>query len=709
LAARGARIGEVPCARRLRVVPLLLAAHLASLAVPGASLAASPPPAPALVYGGDAHFPPYEFLDASGAPAGFNVDLIRAVARQQGLELRIRLDRWTEIRRGLADGDIDVAAMYRTPLRARYVDFAIAHELVYHELFVRRGSPSLHSLDGLAGKRVLVEEGTYSAEALRAMGTCAAVLELPSEPEALHALARGEGDVAVVTQAVGRPFRERSTTTPDVVPTGPPVLLAEYAFVTRPDRRELLERLNAGLAALKESGEYERIYARWLQPDRSAQRARAVGWALLGAVLAALLVILWNASLRRQVAAQTRAVRTQFEEKERTQAALAATEHELRNAQRLETVGRVAGGMAHDFNNVLSVVLSYGYALREELVERGLATGDVDEILSASERAARLTRQLLAFNRATPVAAVRLDLRAVALEMRSMLQRLVGEHIRVELALPDDPVVIEAELTQIEQVLLNLAANARDAMPEGGRLALRIEAVAHPGDEALPAGDYAAVTVTDTGLGMDAPTLARVFEPFFTTKEVGHGTGLGLATVHAQVRRLRGKVTVESTPGRGATFRILIPLGPVRAPEEASPAVAAAPAPGAREILLVEDDEPLRRAAVQALRRAGHRVLEARDGEAALQLAQGARFSVVVTDVVLPRRSGPGLVAELRRGRPELRVLYVSGYVQDGLSLDLDAPGTAFLPKPYVARALVEAVHRLVADAPTGGVLGKAV
>jgi signal transduction histidine kinase len=703
-----------PPSRRLAngLRDLLVAATLAlPLAVTGAAGAAggqAPPDAPEIVYGGDAHFPPYEFLDGAGKPAGLNVDLIRAVAAQEGLRVRVHLDQWTRIREGLARGEIDVAAMYRTPQRAREVDFAIAHELVYHEMFVRRGSPGFASLADLAGKRVLVEAATFSAEALEAMGTCAAVLEVGSEPEALRALARGEGDAAVVTQAVGRPFRERVREAPEVVPTGPPVLLAEYAFVTRPGQRRLLEQINAGVAAVKASGEYERLFARWLQPDRSAARARAIGWGLLAVLLAAVTVVVWNASLRRQVAAQTRALRVQYEEKERAQAALAATERDLRSAQRLETIGRVAGGMAHDFNNVLSVIMSYASALRETLAAQGQDTGDVDEVLSASERAARLTRQLLAFSRATPVEAVRLDLGRVLADMRSLLQRLVGEHIRVEIAAPERPVVVQAEPTQLEQVLLNLAANARDAMPDGGRLDLRVEPCTLDGAGRLPAGEYAALVVSDTGVGMDAETLAHLFEPFFTTKEPGRGTGLGLATVLAQARRLGGEVTVESAPGRGATFRVLLPLSPVRELGEAR-AVAALPPPAApQQILLVEDDESLRRASAQALRRAGHHVVEARDGELALELAGGAAFTLVVTDVVMPRRGGPSLVAQLRLTRPALWVLFVSGYVQDGQPLDLDAPRTAFLGKPYATRALLEAVDRLVAEGVGGDALGRA-
>jgi signal transduction histidine kinase/ActR/RegA family two-component response regulator len=653
-----------------------------------------------LVYGGDAHFPPYEFLDAGGKPAGLNVDLIQAVARAQGFSVKIELSPWSQVRAGLASGAVDVAAMYRSPHRAREVDFAIAHELVYHEMFIRRGGEPVRSLADLDGKQVLVEGGTFSSDALVELGFGLELRPMSSEPAVLQALARGEGDVAVVTQAPNRPF-DRTDLQRAVVPTGPPVLLAEYAFVTRKDRRELIERLNQGVATVKASGEYERIYQRWLHPDRSARRVQAILWALLGALVLVALVALWNQSLRRRVAQQTQALRREFDEKERALAALAETERSLRSSQKMEAVGRLAGGVAHDFNNILSVILSYGSALRESLAERHIPTSDVDEILSASERAARLTKQLLAFSRSTPVDAVRLDLGVLVAGMTSMVQRLVGEHIRLETTVPHHPVVVEAEATQIEQMLLNLSANARDAMPEGGQLTIRVEEqhLAEGNAQGLASGEYAVLLVGDSGVGMDQATLARIFEPFFTTKEVGRGTGLGLATVLAQAHRLKGRIAVESSPGHGATFRVFLPRSAVR-DLELHPAGAAAPAASLEtlQILLVEDDESLRRAASAALERAGHRVLEARDGAVALEIASRFPTPVVVTDVVMPKRSGPSLVAELRRRRPDLLVLFTSGYVQEGERLDLDVPGTAFLAKPYTAQALVEAVHRLIAS-----------
>ncbi|HYG66800.1 MAG TPA: ATP-binding protein, partial [Anaeromyxobacteraceae bacterium] len=448
------------------------------------------------------------------------------------------------------------------------------------------------------------------------------------------------------------------------------------------------------------SGEYERIYARWLRADRSAGWLKWIAGALLVAIGGLAVVAAWNHDLRRRVAIQTDALRREFEDRERAQAALAESERSLRAAQKLEALGRMAGGIAHDFNNVLSVVSSSGTALRDELVARGESTEDVDEILSAVERASRLVKQLLAFGRATPLALARLDLGEVVLGMKSLIQRLTGDRVRVEVEVPDAPVFVDAETSFVEQVLLNLAANARDAMSGSGTLEVRlgtrtVREGEHPG---LPAGAYASLTVSDTGVGMDEATASRVFEPFFTTKPVGRGTGLGLSTVFAVVSRMNGRVTVESAPGCGTTFEVLLPLA---APEGVGDRGGAAsraevPVAPAQDILLVEDDDSLRRAAAVALRRAGHRVQEAGDGASALALAAKHAPTLVVSDVVLPGRTGPSVVAELRARNPGLPVLFTSGYVQEGVELPLDAPGTAFLAKPYSGPVLVEAVRRLL-------------
>ncbi len=689
---RGLALGVVLCG---------VLARPFALAAPG-DAGPRPVPLPSeLVYGGDEAFPPYEFLAENGQPAGFNVELIRAIAAKQGMRVRVELMPWAQVRAALREGRIDVAAMYRSAQRAREVDFAIPHELIYQEMFVRAGQPALRSVADLAGKRILVEIDTLSVDQLVDLGYGEQLLRTPSEPAALRRLAEGVGDVAIVTQIPGRPFLYRSALIGKIVPTGPPILLSEYAFVANPGRVGLLATINDGLMEVKSSGEYERLYARWVQPAGSGRLLRLGAWILGVCVVVILAGVAWNYSLRRQVARQTDALRREFAAKERAQAALAESELALRRAQKMEAIGRLTGGVAHDFNNILTVIAACGSLLRHDLEASGATTRLVDDILKASERATRLTRQLLAFSRSAPPETARLDLGEVVRDMLTMIRRLVGEDVAVEALTPAVDLVVEAETLQIEQILLNLAANARDAMPTGGRLTIGVEPRTLPEGNALrlPPGDYAAVTVTDDGIGMDDVTLGRIFEPQFTTKEAGKGTGIGLSAVVTNVTKLRGQVSVESAPGRGTSFTFTLPLSqpaPGRVPGAAAGSVPHARPAARQTILLVEDDEALRRTARTALERAGHRVITACDGEDALHAAaQDDSFSMVVTDVVMPRRGGPRFVAALREHRRRLPVLYMSGYAHETDVLDLEAPATGFLAKPYVVADLVAAVEKL--------------
>ena len=473
-------------------------------------------------------------------------------------------------------------------------------------MFIKKGTPPLRSLADLDGKRVLVEKDAYSVDALTDLGRAEQLRPMLSEPAALAALARGEGDVAIVSQAAGRPFESRSTFARELMITGPPVLHAEYSFVARKGRRNLIEQLNQGLAAVKASGEYDRIYQHWLRPDRSASLLRIVAWVCGLALAATLVFLVWTFSLRRQVALKTQALLLEFEAREAAQAALAQTERVLRQSQKMEAVGRLAGGVAHDFNNILTAIVVGASLLREQLSDTHLLITEVDEILVAAERAKRLTKRLLAFSRATPMEARKLDICQAISGFKAMLQRLLGDAIRVEVSVPRTPIFVEADLTLLEQTLLNLAANGGDAMPNGGTLNVLVteEHLEQNNRWSVTAGEYVQLKVSDTGTGMGEDTLSRLFEPFFTTKAVGHGTGLGLATVHASVTKLGGKITVDSTLGQGSSFFVLLPR--VQAPEE-TPLLStqrhalSRPTPGTT-ILLVEDDEAVRRLARKNLR-----------------------------------------------------------------------------------------------------------
>ncbi|HEV2751850.1 MAG TPA: ATP-binding protein, partial [Gemmatimonadales bacterium] len=379
-------------------------------------------------------------------------------------------------------------------------------------------------------------------------------------------------------------------------------------------------------------------------------------------------------------------------------------EHQLRQSQKMEAVGQLAGGIAHDFNNLLTAILGSTQLLLHNMPSGDPRREDAEEIKHAGLRAAELTRQLLAFSRRQVLAPKVLDLNAVVANMDRMLRRLLGED--VELVTSLDPIAgaVNADPGQLEQVLLNLAVNARDAMPTGGRLSIETARFTLHEEHVerrhrLPPGDYACLVVADTGVGMDEATQAHLFEPFFTTKEVGKGTGLGLATVYGIVKQSGGYIWVYSEPGRGTTIKVYLPRVP-----GATEAPAPAPPPrevrgGHETVLLVEDATPVRTLARRSLEACGYRVLDAADGPAALELSarHGDPIDLLVTDVVMPGMSGRELAERLAPQRPSMKVLYTSGYTDDAMVRQgVLTAGVAFLQKPFVPDSLARKVREVL-------------
>jgi two-component system cell cycle sensor histidine kinase/response regulator CckA len=387
-------------------------------------------------------------------------------------------------------------------------------------------------------------------------------------------------------------------------------------------------------------------------------------------------------------------------------------EAQLQQAQKMEAVGRLAGGIAHDFNNMLTAVKAYTEFLLEDLDAVDPRRTDVQEIAKSADRAASLTRQLLAFSRKQVLQPRPLDLNHVVEGMGKMLRRLIGEDVQVLTRLDPDVRLVEADPSQLEQVIMNLAVNARDAMPDGGTLTIETQNVALDRVDAawgIQPGFYAQLAITDTGIGMDVAVRAQIFEPFFTTKPVGQGTGLGLSTVYGIVKQSGGHITVYSEPGVGTTFKVYLPHV---APPESEPARGPAPERfprGSETIVLVDDDEGARAVSRRILQRAGYTVLSAADAVEAMRLVgeAGGRVDLVITDVVMPGLGGRDLVSHLRETFPELRVLFVSGYTEEGVRkhgvLDADS---AFLEKPFTAERLAQTVRELL-DSPRGSARAK--
>ena len=389
-------------------------------------------------------------------------------------------------------------------------------------------------------------------------------------------------------------------------------------------------------------------------------------------------------------------------ESKRTAAALERSEAQLRQAQKMEAVGRLAGGVAHDFNNLLSIILSYSSLLIEQMAPGDEARADLQEIKLAGERGAQLTKQLLTFSRHQVVEQQVLDLNGIIGGLENMVRRLVGEDVDVRTVPAFDLGNVLADHGHIEQIIVNLVVNARDAMPGGGRLTIETQnvdldaryAADHLG---VTPGPHVMLAISDTGVGMDAATQNRIFEPFFTTKESHKGTGIGLSTVFGIVQQSGGSVWVYSEVGRGTTFKVFFPRVDAPSVSDAEP-VAVTATRGSETILVVEDNDPLRIVTRDILARNGYHVLEASSGEEALRICQETEgIHLLITDVVMPEMSGRVLVERALPLRPTMKVLYMSGYTEDAIVHHrVLSPGIALLQKPITPDGLLRRVRQVL-------------
>jgi signal transduction histidine kinase/CheY-like chemotaxis protein len=376
-------------------------------------------------------------------------------------------------------------------------------------------------------------------------------------------------------------------------------------------------------------------------------------------------------------------------------------EDQLRHAQKMEAVGRLAGGVAHDFNNILTAVIGYSSLSLMKIGKDDPIRHNMEEVIKASRRGANLTQSLLAFSRKQIIDPRPMELNSVIDRVAKLLARLIGEDIKLETKLSDADLVVVADSSQLEQVLMNLATNARDAMPDGGLLQLETGRMTL--DERFIAannygkpGNYAVISFTDTGVGMDAKTAERIFEPFFTTKEVGRGTGLGLSMAYGIVKQHEGYINVYSAPGKGTTFRIYLPLSQAaaRSPE---PDESVEPTRGGAETILVaEDDAPIRKLTTALLGEFGYRVIEAVDGEDAIEKIRihGSRIDLLLLDVIMPRKNGREVYEEAKKLVPNVKVLFTSGYTADIIQKKgIIEEGQDFISKPVSPGELLKKIR----------------
>src|SRR4051794_28044997 len=384
-------------------------------------------------------------------------------------------------------------------------------------------------------------------------------------------------------------------------------------------------------------------------------------------------------------------------------------EIQFAQSQKMQAVGQLAGGVAHDFNNLLTAMIGFCDLLLMRFRPGDPSFADIMRIKQNANRAANLVRQLLAFSRQQTLQPRIIDITDVLVELSHLLRRLIGENIELKVVHGRDLGLAKVDQGQLEQVIINLAVNARDAMQGGGTLTIRTANVSQAspvrrGHELMPAGDYVLIEVTDTGIGIANEHLARIFEPFFSTKEVGSGTGLGLSTVYGIVRQTGGFIFVDSAPGRGATFQIYLPrhqLNEAALNIRGDPAEVLPPKDltGIGTVLLVEDEDPVRIFGARALRNKGYKVLEAKSGEAGLEVIRAAEETIdlLITDVVMPNMDGPALIREVREIHPDMKVIFISGYTEDAFRQRLDSDSEIhFLPKPFSLKQLASKVKEVI-------------
>jgi signal transduction histidine kinase len=513
----------------------------------------------------------------------------------------------------------------------------------------------------------------------------------PPSPDLLHAVLDALPDANVVADAAGRlAFLNRAAAALLDARPGDPAdaaardaTLPDGATPLPPDRHPLLRALRGHPGPDVELTLRGRLVVASALP-RSDPDGRPLG---------AIAVLRDVSDLRRALAA-LRAYGGELEDRVRERSRdLARAQEQLHRAQRLEAVGRLVDSIAHDFNNLLTAINGYSELLLLRLQPDDPSRDPIEQIYRAGERAAGLTRQLLAFSKNLPVGPKVVRLPDIVSGLLPLLTRLVGETVSITAVTDPGTPRVKADPGQIEQILMNLVVNARDAMPKGGTVTIETGAAALAADAAgrhlgAPAGPYALLAVTDTGTGMDEATLARLFEPFFTTKGPERGTGLGLATVYGIVKRHAGDIAVRTEPGAGSTFAIYLPQADAPGERHETTARVASPPGGFETILLVEDEPGVRALTRTILASYGYIVLEAADADEALQIAEthAGPLHLLLTDSVLPRRTGGALADDLRHRFPSLRVIIMSGYPQT-------APSGAFLPKPFAPSTLLRRVR----------------
>jgi two-component system sensor histidine kinase EvgS len=773
-----------------------------------------------VVVGGDRNFPPYEFLDENGQPAGYNVDLTRAIASEMGLNVDIRLGRWTERLEALETGRIDIMqGMFYSPDRDLAFDFSQPHAVSHYVAVVRKAdAPAPESVADLSGKRIVVEQGDILHDFVIENGLDNQVAAVSDQEKALRELREGQHDCALVSLITAHYLTDKHGWS-DLVIGKKSIFAAGYCYASAKGQKAVLAQFSEGLKALDNTGEYRRIHDKWLgvYRDTSTSLTDALRYSAIVIIplsVIVLLAVIWSWSLRRQVAEKTHALQesldrfkyvfeaanvgksitlptgevnankayadflgyTQEElkgrkwqdftpaddietiekrigrlltgekradrfekryvhkngtllwadvsvalrrdargnplyfmttvvditERKKIEAEHDTLQSQLLQAQKMESVGRLAGGVAHDYNNMLSVIIGYAQFGMDKTDPEDELHADLQEILTAAERSTDITRQLLAFARKQTIDPKVLDLNDTLESMLKMIRRLIGEDI--DLSWKPKPGVwpVKMDPSQLNQILVNLCVNARDAISDVGKITIETDNVrfddAYCADHAgfIP-GEYVLLAVSDDGCGMDRETLGKIFEPFYTTKGVGKGTGLGLSVIYGIVKQNKGFINVYSEPGKGTTFRLYFTRHAEKAGPVETVAAKETPAGSGETLLVVEDEASILKLTRRILQGLGYSVLTAASPGEAVALAKehDRDIHLLITDVIMPEMNGRDLAEKLQADHSNLKVLFMSGYTANVIAhhgvLDTDVH---FIQKPFSNKDLAVKVRK---------------
>jgi signal transduction histidine kinase/CheY-like chemotaxis protein len=606
--------------------------------------------------------PPLQYRnDKTGNAEGFAVDVLDAVAERAGLQVTYAFAySWSEMIQKVRSGKADViASLAISEERQEDLIFSNVIHSSSVSIFVRSQNDNIKELS--RALNVATTKGGIPYEYMKKI-TGLKIKLYETFSEGLFSLLAGEIDAFVAGDAIFLKLARDAGVDDHIKIVGKPLISIKRAIALPKENPRLLTRLNKALKGFVGSPEYQRIYVKWYgKPKPYWTRLRILLLMSVFVIIVVSSMALWR---YRSVLKLNRALIDNINERKKL-------EEQLLQSQKLEAVGRLAGGVAHDFNNMLTAIISYGHLLKMKLKENDPLHHNIDQILSVSDRGSNLIQSLLEFSRKQNVHLNPVRLNTVIEGIKKLTGKFIGEEIELKTRLSEKDLLIHADKTRIEQVLMNLAVNARDAMPDGGVLTIETKQVVMDEEyvrvhEYGRPGIYAMLSVTDTGIGMDDEIKEKIFEPFFTTKEVGSGTGLGLSMVYGIIEQHHGFIQVSSEAGKGTAFTIYFPLIDKEIEDEKR-AEALPALHGTGTVLIAEDEKEVRESLKGILEEFGFTVVEALDGQDAVQKFIDNRDAIrlLILDVIMPKKNGKEVYAEIQKTNPEMKALFMSGYTAD--------------------------------------------